>query len=245
MNRATKLFLVFLIAFLGCVALFVYYGMGVELTRQTLVGDDRMGPIVVLRLDKLKDTTETGDFLKNSHQPRVSLLIAVDGKMILNGRVSYVPIGEVASEWDFLSIARLRRSVDYSNVSTSPEYRLIKDSTASYLEDSISYNVETSIRSTLKGRVVALFANVVEDQKTTWFNLIEDSLNKFDGTVVLSAPLTQLSVEGDFPVNVLAVIQFPNFDDAILWLNDTQRAADFAVAADFARQVNVMVVDTI
>lgn len=225
--------------------MFVYYGMGIELTRQTLDGDDRMGPIVVLRLDKLSDTTNTGDFLKNSHQPRVSLLIAVDGKMILNGKVSYLPIGEVASEWDFLSIARLRRSVDYSNVSTSPEYRLIEDSTADHLEDSISYNLESSVRSTLKGRVVVVFAYVDDAQRASWLNLVEESVNRFDATVVLSAPLTQLSIEGDFPVNLLTALQFPKFDDAILWLNDRRRAADFAVASDIASHITVMVVDTL
>ena len=235
----------FLIGFVACAATFVYHGMGFELTKQTLDGENRRGPLVVMRLDKLDGTTSTDFFLDRFYQPRLALLIAADAKVILKGQIAYVPIGEVAGEWDLVSIARMRRSVDYSNVSTSPEYRLLELSGADHIAASKSFVVDAPVRSTLKGSIVAVVAYVVEDQQAVWLNMVAESTDRFDGGMVWSAPLAPLTAPGDLPLNVVAALQFTQFDDAVAWLSDARRAADFAIASVIASNVHVMVVDSL
>ena len=173
------------------------------------------------------------------------MLIAADGKLILRGRVSYVPIGRSDSEWDFVSIARILRSIDYTNMLTSPEYRLLEDSAAKYKEKSVSFKVDTPSRSTIEGPLVVLLANIVEEDQASWIELLEESIVPFDGHIHLVAPISDISSEGMFLVNFLTVLEFPDTDARLQWLVDAERETEFAIVSDVVRNQTALVVDAI
>ena len=242
MKQSTQLFLFFLVTVSVCLVALIYLELGPQLTKETLNIQDRTSPIVVMRLDKLSSTASSEEFLSLIYEPRLLMLVAADGKTILSGRVSFIPVGRTEQEWDFISIIRIRQSVSYVKTITSPEYQLIDDDSDSVSEN-LSFEIETTSPAKIKQRVVILLCEVPNDYVNKLNGVLNQSLSPFQGLLLWNAPLVSISPFSTFDLNFFAVIQFASNSELMDWINSEQRKTEFAIATEFVEHLTLLVVD--
>ena len=228
MTRTASLFIIFLAVVIVGVISFVTFYLGTGLSKLTFDPERRRQPLILISLERFGAEHQV-DRYQQYQSSRASAFENYNYGVVFEGSSWLSSEGNRSEQWHRVAIESFPFTADFVNAVTDPAYTAIEDwYDEDSLEEFVRFVGHVQLAQSFNKPVVLMFSDTKEEHQRELVEVVNNTLEPFDGQIGFATPVEKISGNSDYTVSYFAFIEFSDASEMMNWLVNTIRKSQFA-----------------